>query len=212
MPARLVIFEDVIVVRDMLVEVFRSDAAYDVVGAFDDGAEGLEESLRLAPDVALVDYVLPGLDGLSVARRLMAALPAVKVVLVTAHDRDEVLLEAVSLGVHGVVTKGSPLLTLKEAVAQVLTTGTYYCPTTAGVLQRARDRTRVDPLTAREREVVALIAAGMSTKQVAHHLRLSEKTVTNHRSSLMKKLDVHDVATLTRYAVERGLVPSRGRA
>jgi DNA-binding NarL/FixJ family response regulator len=205
---RVVVFEDLTVVRDLLVEALAAD--YEIAGAFEEGARGVKEAIRLAPDVALVDYMLPGLNGLDVARKLLAALPRVRVILITAHDRPEVLLEAVDAGVHGVVTKGTPLRTLKDAVAQVLTTGAYYCPATSAALRDARSAPRKkDPLTAREREIVQLIASGLTNKDVAKRLGLSEKTVSNHRTNLMKKLGVHDVATLTRYAVERGLVVLR---
>jgi DNA-binding NarL/FixJ family response regulator len=200
MVARVVVLEDLTVVREMLVEVFSSDPRFEVVGAFSDGEAGLAESLRLLPDVALVDYMLPGMNGIEVGRRLLAR--GVRPVLLTAHDRPEVLHEAARAGVPGIVSKGAPLRTVKEGVSAVLAGGEYRCPTTADALRRSTD----DPLTAREREVVHFIASGLSNKEIARRLGLSEKTVGNHRNNLMKKLGVHDVATLTRYAVERGLV------
>lgn len=206
MPIRLAIFEDVTVVRDMLVEVFRADPAYELVSAHADGAEGLASVLLDLPDVAIVDYVLPGLDGLSIARKLIAT-GTTKVVLLTAHDGPEVLLEATKAGVHGLVTKGSPLGILKEAVHEVVRSGTYHCPQAARVIRSGSH----DPLTARERDILARIASGKSNKQVAYDLGLSEKTVANHRTNLMKKIGVHDVVALTRYALERGLVPPRGK-
>jgi DNA-binding NarL/FixJ family response regulator len=205
---RVVVFEDLTVVRDLLVEALASD--YDVVGSYDDGARGLPLAIAKAPDVALLDYMMPGLNGLDVARKLMTAVPRVRVILITAHDRPEVLLEAVDAGIHGVVTKGTPLKTLKEAVSQVLSSGAYYCPATSAALRAAKNAPKKrDPLTAREREIVQLVASGLTNKEVANKLGLSEKTVSNHRTNLMKKLGVHDVATLTRYAVERGLVVLR---
>lgn len=212
MPSRLVIFEDLTVVRDLLVAVFSADPRYEVIASFDDGAKGLTAALELRPDLALVDYVLPGLDGIEVSRRLMEAHPEIKVVLVTAHDRPEVLREGVELGVHGVVTKGAPLRTLQEAVAQVLEVGSYRCSATELALHEPPAPSERSPLTVREREIVALIATGLSSKQVADRLGISDKTVANHRANLMRKLDVHDVVALTHYAIERGLVPTRGGA
>lgn len=203
---KIVIFEDQAVVRDLLVEVFTSAPEYEVVGAFENGALGVEEAIALAPDVAIVDYALPGLNGLDVARRLVEAVPAARIVLLTALDRPEVLLGAVEAGIHGVVTKGTPLDTLKSAVARVLASEIYRCPRTAALLATIKQDGRADPLTPREREIVRLVCSGLSSKEVAHRLSLSEKTVSNHRTNIMRKLDVHDVVSLTRYAVDRGLV------
>lgn len=206
MVHRLVVLEDLTVVREMLVEVLGADPRYRVVGAFADGASGEAEIRRLAPEVALVDYMLPGKNGLDLSRRIM---PSVKVVLLTAHERPEVLCEAVEAGVHAVVSKAAPLQTVKDAVAQVLAGRAYYCPATAAALREMRVAPR-DPLSAREREIVSLVALGLTNKEIAIRLGISEKTVANHRTNLMRKLGVHDVATLTRYALERGLTPSSG--
>ncbi len=203
---RIVIFEDQAVVRDLLVEVFASTSEYEVVGAFENGATGVEAAIALAPDVAIVDYALPGLNGFDVARRLVAAVPSARIVLLTALDRPEVLLGAVEAGIHGVVTKGTPLETLKLAVARVLASETYRCPRTSALLATMKSDERADPLTPREREIVRLVCSGFSSKEVAHRLSLSEKTVSNHRTNIMRKLNVHDVVSLTRYAVDRGLV------
>lgn len=203
MACRVVVVEDQTVLRELLVEVLSSDPRYEVVGAFESAAALLREHNRLAPEVLIVDYALPGMNGIELAKRLMAR--GAKAVLLTAHDHPELLRDAVTAGIQGVVSKGGPLRTVKDAVAKVLDDEPYRCDRTAAALRQA-ETTNVEALTDREREIVRLVAQGFTSKQIGLRLGLSEKTIVNHRTNAMRKLGIHDVVTLTRYALDRGLL------
>jgi DNA-binding NarL/FixJ family response regulator len=202
-PHRVLIIEDQTVLRELLVEVFAADPRYEVVGEFGDGVGALREPCRTAPDALVVDYRLPNLNGIAIAQRFMAR--GVKAVLLTAHDHPDLLREAVAAGIHGVVSKSAPLRVVLNAVATVVEGREYRCAATESALRQAHSVPAIT-LTGREREIVKLVAEGLSSKQIAERLGVTEKTVGNHRTNLMRKLGVHDVVTLTRYAIERGCV------
>lgn len=199
--------EDLTIVRETLAEVLDADERYRVVGAFATGKEALEQVDALHPDLILCDLMLPDMLGLEVVRHARKALPSCRLLLLTAHQRADLVAEAEALGAHGIVMKGTPLRTLKEAIAAVLGGALYFCPEAAALLRERRAEPQVAAaLSSRERQVVQMVARGLSSKEIAVALGLSEKTVWNHRANLMKKLGVHDVAGLTRYAIAAGLV------
>lgn len=203
MPGRILLVEDQTVMRELLVEVLAADSRFEVVGAYDAASGLLRDLRRVSADVAVVDYALPGLNGIEIAKRLMPR--GVKTVLLTAYEHPGLLRDAVAAGIHGVVSKSAPLGVVKDAVARVLAGERYRCPTTASALRSAHPSTG-SALTPREVEVVRLVAGGLTSKEIASRLGLSEKTVVNHRTNVMRKLGVHDAISLTRYALERGLL------
>jgi len=202
---RVVIVEDQTVLRELLVEVLSSDSRYEVVGAFESAAALLRALRSTAPDVVIVDYALPGMNGLELAKRVMAG--GAKAVLLTAHDHPDLLRDAVACAIHGVVSKSGPLRTVKEAVESVLEGKPYRCHRTEAALREVETSNPESlSLTAREQEIVRLVASGLTSKQIGQRLGLSNKTVVNHRTNAMRKLGIHDVVTLTRYALARGLL------
>jgi DNA-binding NarL/FixJ family response regulator len=151
--------------------------------------------------------VLPDTHGLELLQELRSQPRPPRIVVLTAHSRPAVVKEAMARGAQGVVTKGTPLRELREGIERVSAGGIFYCSETSRLLREAAvTPERDERLTARQREVVRLVASGKSTKEIASALALSEKTVTNHRARVMDRLGVRDVAGLTRYAVAAGLV------
>ncbi len=208
MPTRVVVIDDQTVFREMLVEILGADPRYEIVGQFGEAREAIAALPRLLPDLLVLDAVLPDLPGLDV----LEAMPAkqrrnLAVLLVTAQEKPALVRQALSLGVQGVVMKGTPLRDLKEALTRVTSGGTYFCPTSSALLRRsAMDPAQNAPLSAREREVLQWVARGMSSKEIATKLGISEKTVANHRMHIRDKLELRDVASFTRYAIEHGWV------
>lgn len=206
---RLVIVDDHLILLQGIRKLLEAEPGFQVVGEACDGREGVEIIRRLKPDIAILDITLPGLNGLDVARTVATDSPDTKIILLTMHRESPYVIEALDTGVHGYVIKteagGDLLRAIKEAGRDRM----YFSPGISQIVvdaYRNRDTLDIDPLTAREREVLQLIAEGQKTKQVAASLGISLKTAESHRTHLMKKLDIHDTAGLVRYAVRRGLI------
>ena len=151
---------------------------------------------------------MPHLNGLETARRLREALPQIKIVLLTVHTEDPYILEALQSGAVGYVLKTQAAVDIVQAIRDVLQGGIYLSPRISRAVVQAyftRSHLPPDPLTSREREILQLIAEGQMMKEIAWRLGLSIKTVESHRINLMRKLDIHETATLVRYAIRRGL-------
>jgi DNA-binding NarL/FixJ family response regulator len=211
---RLVIIEDQKAVREMMVEVLSRDKNYGVVGQSGDGQEGLNLCLELEPDMLVLDAKLPGLNGVDVLRRLIKRLPALRVLVFSGQENPVVVREMLEAGARGFVEKTAGFLEFKAGLAAVASGGTYFGPAIADVIRKvvARPESGASPdfVTEREREILQLVAEGNSTKEIASKLGISAKTVDNHRTNLMRKLNIHDVASLTRHALELGLIEDRG--
>lgn len=184
----------------------------EVVGEAADGPSALELLVHLRPHVALLDITMPGLNGLDVAARAVKAAPRVHIVILSMHVSDEYARRALAAGAAGYLVKAADRAELELALKAVMRGEVYLSPGVSSVLVSAwRNGERpalegAGPLTARQREVLQLVAEGFSTKQIASRLGLSVKTVETHRTGLMKRLNLHDVAALVRYAVREGLV------
>jgi len=170
------------------------------------------ETLRLAHthhlEVAVLDIAMPHLNGLETARRLRETVPQTKIILLTMHSEAPYVLEALHAGAVGYVVKTQAATDLVQAIHTVVQGAIYLSPqVTNAVVQAylAGATLPSDPLTSREREIVQRIAEGQTTKEIAAALGLSVKTVESHRINLMRKLDIHETATLVRYAIRRGL-------
>jgi DNA-binding NarL/FixJ family response regulator len=207
---RLVIIEDQTAIREMLVEILMPDKNYKLVGQSGDGQEGLKLCLDLKPDVVILDAKLPSLNGVELLKRLKKNLPDLRVLVFSGHENPVIVREMLAAGAHGFVEKTAGFSDFKKGLAVIAMGGTYFGPGIANVLRNvmANPETGDSPdfLTEREREVLKLVAEGHSTKEIAEKLSISAKTVDNHRTNLMRKLNIHDVASLTRHAIEQGLV------
>jgi DNA-binding NarL/FixJ family response regulator len=207
---RLVIIEDQTAIREMLVEILASDKTFVLVGQCGDGQAGLKMCLEQKPDVLVLDAKLPGLNGVDLLRRLNKQLPGLRVLVFSGHENPVVVREMLEAGASGFVEKTAGINEFRKGLATIALGGTYFGPAIASVLRNvvAHPESSGSPdfLTEREREILKLVAEGYSTKAIGGKLGISSKTVDNHRTNLMRKLNIHDVASLTRYAFERGLI------
>ena len=176
-----------------------------------DGREALEIAATLKPHIVLLDVSMPGLNGVDAARRLTADLPSCKVIMLSMHCNEERVAECLRAGASGYLVKDGAVSEVMAAI-EAATHGEVYIspriPTAVWtLLQRKSDvSSPLQLLSARQREVLQLIAEGQSTKEIGYRLNLSGKTVETHRRLLMQRLDIHDVAGLARFAVRAGLV------
>ena len=207
MAIRILIADDHGLVRQG-VRALLEQAEMVVVGEAADGPEALQLAHTHAPAVALLDIAMPHLNGLETARRLRETVPQTKSMLLTMHTDEPYVLAALHAGAVGYVVKTQAAAELVQAIHTVVQGAIYLSPwVTTAVVQAYVRGTPLprDPLTAREREVVQRIAEGQTTKEIAAALGLSVKTVESHRINAMRKLDIHETATLVRYAIRRGL-------
>lgn len=205
---RILIADDHPIVRLGLRHALESPNRRVVVAEARNGSEAVELAATHQPDVIVMDSMMPLLDGLSALRRIRDLAPDSDVIVYTINDSETLLREFIDAGVMGYVLK-SETANLIPAVEAVADHRTYYSPWAQRVMLDALGNYRMDrwpDLTGREREVVKLVADGLSSKEVASHLGISLKTVETHRSSAMSKLQVNGTAELVRYAVRNRLV------
>jgi DNA-binding NarL/FixJ family response regulator len=204
---RLVVIEDQTAIREMLVDILRRNRNYLLVGESGDGHSALHACIEATPDVVLLDARLPGAHGADLLRRLLARLPSLRVLVFSGHESPVLIREMIEAGAHGFVEKTAGLLDVIRGLDAVSTGGTYFGPGVAAMLRpRVPDSGGAGSLTRRELEVLQLIAESHSTRRIATRLGISAKTAGNHRTNLMRKLNVHDAAGLTRYALQAGLL------
>jgi DNA-binding NarL/FixJ family response regulator len=180
----------------------------DVVGEAANGIQALRLVRKLDPDVAVLDYWMPELNGVEAARQIFRECPRTRSVILTMRSDERQVLEALRAGVLGYVLKTQAIEDLAVAIHKVARGEVYLSPSLARVVVKAylgKSETPADPLSARERQVLQLIAEGHTTKQIASALGISVKTADSHRTRIIQKLDIHDVAGLVRYAIRQGL-------
>jgi len=210
---RTLVVDDHTLIRQGIVGLLESQPDIDVVGQAGTGQEALEATRSLAPEVVLMDVAMPGISGLDATRELKSRFPGVQVVILTIHDREDYLFQALRAGASAYVLKGADIADLLAAVRSAHRGEVYLFPTVtkklvADYLRRARsgeDRAAWDGLSDRQREILGLIAQGKTTPEIAAALFLSPHTVQSHRDHIMTKLGLHSKAALIRYAIERGL-------
>jgi DNA-binding NarL/FixJ family response regulator len=209
---RILIADDHGIVREGLRRLLESEPELEVCAEASDGTEVLEGVERLKPDVVILDISMPTLGGLETLERLRAKHPDVKVILLSVHGNSPLVQSAVALGADGYVLKNARATEIVAAVSAVTKGGSYFSPAIAREIVeqlRAPHRGAPEPfsvLSAREREVLHLIADGLSAKEIAVKLGISSKTVEAHRTSLMRKLGARKATELVRYALRHGLI------
>lgn len=210
---RIVIIEDQTAIREMLAEILRIDPAYEIVGECGDGLKACPLCLELKPDLLVLDARLPGLSGVDILRRISKQLKSTRVLIFSGYESPALVREMLEAGAHGFVEKTAGLMEFKKGLETIANGGTYFGPGVAALLRNVVANNNpvggVDTLTDREREILKLVAESNSTKDIAQKLNISVKTVDNHRTNLMRKLNLHDVASLTRYSLEIGLIDHR---
>jgi two-component system, NarL family, response regulator NreC len=208
MPIRIVLADDHVLVRQSLRSLLEREG-FQVAGEASDGQECVRQVETLHPDIAVMDISMPILNGLDAAREMSRTSPKTKTILLTQHDEGQYISEALEAGVKGYVLKSQVANDLLLAIRQVSRGQVYLSPgVSRGVMEayRSKSEKSKNPLTLRERQVLQLIAEGKSTKDVATLLGISVKTAESHRTRLMQKLDIHETASLVRYAVRQGIV------
>ena len=206
---RVLLADDHILVREGLRALLAKEADIQVVAEAGDGREAIRSAREMRPDVAAMDLSMPLLNGLEAARQMAAWDRPPGVILLTVHAEDRYVLEAIRAGVRGYVLKKQASADLVRAIREVSGGGVYLSPgISAAVVEAVRSpqAPTEEPLTAREREVLQLVAEGKTTKEIAVLLGISVKTADAHRTRLMQKLDIHDIAGLTRYAIRQGII------
>ncbi len=207
MSLRLVLAEDHAMVRESLCLLLTTEG-YQVVGVASNGEEAVRLAAQFQPDVAVLDISMPLLNGIDAAREIRRIAPRTECVLLTMQDRGRYVWEAAQAGVAGYVLKSRSAANLIDAVREVASGRLYV---SEGVskevfIERSGSVAPPDVLSARERQVLQLIAEGRSNKDVGAQLGISARTVECHRANIMAKLDIHEVSGLVRYAVRCGLI------
>jgi len=208
MSTRILLVDDHALVRQGLRSLLAQEG-FSVVGEAADGLEAMEKIRTLSPDIVVMDISMPSQSGLNVAREVHKFFPHVKVILLSQHTEDMYIADALEACVAAYVLKSQASSDLVHAIHQVSSGKVYYSPDiSAAVLAAYKAKTddKPDSLTLRERQVLQLIAEGKTTRDVASLLFISVKTAETHRTRLMQKLDIHETASLVRYAIRRGLV------
>jgi two-component system response regulator NreC len=208
MPTRIVLADDHVLVRQGLKSLLEREH-FQVMAEASDGQEAVRLIETQQPDIAILDISMPTLNGIDAARGLSRSAPKTKVILLTQHEEEQYIHEALEAGVKGYVLKNQVANDLIQAIRQVGRGEFYLSPgISRAVMEAYRNKSErpADPLTARERQVLQLIAEGKSTKDTASVLGISVKTAESHRMRLMQKLNIHETASLVRYAVRRGLI------
>ena len=208
MPLRVIVADDHEIFRQGL-KVLLERQDFEVFGEAGDGHEAVRLARDLRPDVAVLDFAMPLLNGLDAAREIRHVSPQTRTILLTMHTEDHYVLEALRAWVRGYVVKTQAAADLVQAIRDILRGQIYLCSAVSRALVEAyltKSEPPVDPLTARGRQVLQLVAEGHKTKAIAQLLGVSTKTAETHRSRIMEKLGIHDTAGLVRYAIRRGLI------
>jgi DNA-binding NarL/FixJ family response regulator len=209
--------EDHMIVREGFRKMLELEDDFEIVGEAPDGRQAVALAKKFRPDVVLMDIAMPLLNGLEATRQVLKALPATKVLMLSAHNDDAYVKSATESGAVGFLLKQTSAHDVCRAIREVQKGKTFFSPS----ISRRQDRiqplspdraggfTKKNvPLTSREMEVLQLIAEGKANKESASELGIGIKTVEKHREHLMQKLDIHDTAGLTRYAISAGIIES----
>jgi len=208
---RMLLADDHTLVRAGVRRILEAQAGFAVVGEVADGHAALAALKTQPADVLVLDLTMPGGDGFDVLRRAKTIRPELKVLVLTMHASPEYVSRAVREGADGYLLKDSAVQDLVAAIQAVMAGREYYSPPvqrelSAMVRGTTGGKRRIEPITDREREVLKLVAEGLSTKEIATRLDISTRTVETHRANLMRKLGLHSVARLTQYAIREGLI------
>ena len=208
---RVVLVDDHALVRAGIRALIGMIEGVDVVGEAGDGDDALRLVDDLRPDIVLLDVTMPAMSGFTTLQEITTRFPAVRVIMLTMHEAREYAIQALRGGAAGFIPKSAASAELKEAIKTVMRGKTYVSSETPQNIAATTDKTAQEKellkgLTPRQREILALIAEGQATKKIARTLNISAKTVESHRSQLMERLDIHEVAGLVRFAIRTGLV------
>jgi len=208
---RVLVADDHTIVRRGLVSLLSLAEGIEVIAEAENGREAVEKSLLLGPDVVLMDVSMPLLNGLEATEQIKKKGPRIKVLVLSAHDNEEYVLQVVRSGANGYMLKNSSAEDLFRAIRAVHAGGEFFSPSLSGALvtSRAEEAGGIDlrtRLTTREREILQLVAEGHHHQHIADLLSISVRTVDTHCNNIMRKLNLHDRASLATYAIKNGIV------
>ena len=205
-PIRVVLADDHDLVRSGIKALLSMVDGVEVIAEARDGKELIALVASLNPDVVMTDISMPGMDGITAISEIHGKHPQVRLLVLSMYDTVDFVKRAVANGACGYLMKDAPPFELEQAVRSVMATGSYFSPAIAQRLLQPSEPTVDDELTHRQIEILRLIAQGRASKEIAFELGLSPKTVDVHRARIMERLRLNDIASLTLYAVRKGLV------
>jgi len=204
---RAIVADDQRILRELLAQTLLTIPGLEVVAQCGDGIETLAACAEHKPDLLILDIILPGMSGLEVIHKLSAQQPDIRILAITGMEDPQLITDTLKAGARGFVIKASPLSIFTEAIAEILAGRPYYHRAElVGDLGKGQKATPPVKLTRKEIEVLKLLATGLKAKEAADKLGCSVRTVDNHRANIMKKLQMHDIVSLTHYALRRGLI------
>ncbi len=212
MGTTILLADDHQIVRDGLRTLIQKEENMEVVAEASDGNSAVALAIEHQPDVIIMDITMPDLNGIEATRRILSKFPSTKVIALSMHSDKRFIAEILKAGAKGYMLKDCAFQELANAIRTVMNNETYLCPSIAGLVvgnymeQLSSDESSVfSILTAREREVLQLLAEGINTKRIASKLNLSPKTIETHRRNIFDKLQMSSIAELTKYAIREGL-------
>jgi DNA-binding NarL/FixJ family response regulator len=214
---QIFIVEDHRLFREGLKAMLSPNPEYEIAGEAEDGLEAVRLIRKTKPDLVLLDLSMPRASGFSVLREIKAAMPEVKILVLSIHESDEYVLQAFEAKADGYAVKDSSREELRVAIRSVLDGKKYISPGVAGSVlegyidgrKTLKSKSALDTVTQREKEVLKLLGEGYQNKEISDLLNISVKTVEKHRSNLMTKLDLHNAAALAAFAFEHGLITTK---
>jgi DNA-binding NarL/FixJ family response regulator len=214
MKSRLVLVDDHMLFREGLKSLLREDPRVEIVGEAGNGRDAVRLCRELLPDIVITDVAMPELNGIEAARLILEQSPRTRIIVVSMHSSRRFIVGMLKAGAVGYLLKDCAFQELSSAITAVLENKVYLSPAVAGVLvdqvtrQGGIDRAELPALSPREIQVLQLLTEGKKASEIAGRLHVSAKTVQTHRRNIMEKLDLHNLADLTKYAIQKGLVSS----
>lgn len=216
-PITIVLAEDHLIVREGLRNLLQLHNDFAVIGEANNGMEVVELAQTLQPDIVVIDIAMPILNGIEATRQIKRLAPQCKILILSAHSDDEYVERLLEMGANGYLVKQNSGQVLVRAIRDIMDGNFYFSASIASRLCHQAEQSRLHGnkgklrriLTVREAEVLQMVAEGLANKQIASELSISIKTVEKHRQQLMDKLNIHQTAGLTRYAIDSGIIESR---
>ena len=214
MKSRVILVDDHKLFLEGLKSLLREDPRVEIVGEASNGRDAVRLCRELLPDIVITDVAMPELNGIEAARLILEQSPRTRIIVVSMHSSRRFIVGMLKAGAVGYLLKDCAFQELRDAISAVLDRKVYLSPAIAGILvdqvtrQGEIDKADLPELTPREIEVLQLLTEGKKASEVARQLHLSVKTVQTHRRNIMEKLDLHNLADLTKYAIQKGLISS----
>ena len=212
---KILVVDDHPLVRFGVISQLKTSHEFEVVGEAEDGEEAVQKAEKLSPDLILMDLFLPGLSGIEATKIIRKKFPAIRVLVLTGYENRDYVYQIVNSGADGYILKDAEKQQIFDAIRAVMRGEKFFSPRVSKLIiddfvkkaeGKQDDGSRDATLTKREKEILILVCEGMTNQQIADKLFISPRTVDTHRTNIMSKLDIHEVASLVRYAIEQGLI------